>query len=479
VSVASSLRVPVLLAAALVLTLVLPASAAAHGLVIRADLPIPEWLFGFGAAAVVIVTFVLLAVAWKEPRLEEPETRWLPDAVGRLVTSRSLEVLAGSVGVVALGGVIWAGYTGTESPNANLAPTLVYILFWLGFVPLSIVLGDVFRLFNPWRALGRAVGGMLARFEMPEPLAYPARLGNWPAAAGLLAFAWLELVATDGDLPANVATATCIYTMVQLVGMSLFGAQKWCEQGEAFGVYFNLLSRISPWTRDDRRIGLRPPLAGLAAVEVRSGTVALLAVIIGSTSFDGFSGGATWQGWTRTLLDLFGGLGLSARYELELAYAVGLVGAVILVGGFFLLGAALTRRAARDPRSVKETARRFIHGLVPIGAAYVAAHYVTLLLLQGQSLAYLLSDPRGDGSDLLGTADWTIDYGWLSPELIWYLQVGAVVLGHAAALAVAHDRALVLYGDGRRATRSQVGMLVVMVGFTVLALWLLSEAAKG
>lgn len=472
-------RVPDLLATVLVVTLVLPASAAAHGLVIRADLPIPEWLFGFGAAAVVVVTFVLLAVAWRSPRLEEPRTRWLPDRIGRLVTGRGLEALAGAVGVFALGLVIWAGYTGTETPNANLAPTLVYIPFWLGFVPLSILFGDVFRVFNPWRALGRGVGAMLSRFEMPEPLAYPARLGHWPAAAGLLAFAWLELVATDGDLPVNVATATCIYTAIQLVGMSLFGTQQWCDRAEAFGVYFNLLSRISPWTRDGHRIGLRPPLAGLAAVEVRAGMVALLAVIIGSTSFDGFSGGATWQDWTRTLLDLFGGLGLSARHELELAYAVGLVGAVLLVGGFFLLGAAMTRRAAKDPRSVGETARLFVHGLVPIGAAYVAAHYLSLLLLQGQSLAYLLSDPRGDGSDLLGTADWTIDYGWLSPELIWYLQVGSVILGHAAALAVAHDRALVLYGENRKATRSQLGMLVVMVGFTILALWLLSEAAKG
>ncbi|MTD47488.1 fenitrothion hydrolase [Conexibacter sp. W3-3-2] len=475
--VRSRLRVPALLA--VVLLLLLPASSAAHGLVIRADLPIPEWLFGFGAAVVVIVTFVLLAVAWRTPRLEEPPTRWLAEPVARAITSRGVEVVAGTLGVLALALVVWAGATGTETPAANLAPTFVYVGVWLGFVPLSIVFGDVFRLFNPWRAIGRGFGALTARLEMPEPLTYPDRLGNWPAAAGLLAFAWLELVASNGDLPTNVATATCIYTALQLVGMSLFGVRQWCDRAEAFGVYFNLLSRMSPWVRDGRRIGIRRPLAGLASLPVGSGTVALLAVIIGSTSFDGFSGGATWQDWTRWLLDLFGGLGLSARYELELAYGVGLVGAVLVVAGFFLLGSALTRRAAGDARSAAEIARLFVHGLVPIGAAYIAAHYVSLLLLQGQALAFLASDPRGDGSNILGTANWGIDYGWISPEAVWYVQVGSVVIGHAAALAVAHDRALVLYREVRRATRSQIGMLVVMVGFTILALWLLSEAAKG
>jgi len=52
----------------------------------------------------------------------------------------------------------------------------------------------------------------------------------------------------------------------------------------------------------------------------------------------------------------------------------------------------------------------------------------------------------------------------------------AVVLGHVAALILAHDRALTLYRDPRLALRSQYWMLGVMVGFTSLALWLLAQA---
>ena len=86
------------------------------------------------------------------------------------------------------------------------------------------------------------------------------------------------------------------------------------------------------------------------------------------------------------------------------------------------------------------------------------------------------SDPLGDGSDLLGGADRSIDYSVVSATAIWYVQVLALVAGHVAALVLAHDRALVVYGTARAATRSQIVMLVVMVAFTILGLWLLSEA---
>jgi len=122
------------------------------------------------------------------------------------------------------------------------------------------------------------------------------------------------------------------------------------------------------------------------------------------------------------------------------------------------------------------TARRFVHSLIPIAAAYVVAHYFSLLAYNGQTLYELISDPLGDGSDWFGTAGSGIDYGVVSATGIWYVQVGALVLGHVAALALAHDRALVDYGDARSATRSQIVMLIVMIAFTSLGLWLLSVA---
>ena len=133
-------------------------------------------------------------------------------------------------------------------------------------------------------------------------------------------------------------------------------------------------------------------------------------------------------------------------------------------------------RSVDPSRSPTELARLFAHTLVPIAFAYVLAHYFSFLAYQGQAMGFLLSDPLGKGWDLFGTADQTIDYGVVSANGIWYVQVGSLIVGHVAALILAHDRALTLYKDPRQATNSQYWMLAVMVCFTTLGLWLLSEA---
>jgi hypothetical protein len=202
-------------------------------------------------------------------------------------------------------------------------------------------------------------------------------------------------------------------------------------------------------------------------------------VMIGSTSFDGLSVGKLWrQDLQPELIDLFDALGFSTRTAAQFADFVGLVGMIGVVLGFFMLGALGARTAGGD-FSARELARAFVHSLVPIAVAYVMAHYVSLLLFQGQAVPALLSDPLGRGSDIFGWADWGIDTQWIANETLWYLQVGFVVAGHVAALTLAHDRALALYDRAAVAVRSQYWMLGVMVGFTCLALWLLSEAAQG
>jgi hypothetical protein len=450
----------------------------AHGLVARSDLPIPEWLFGWAAAMVLVVSFVALAILWPEPKLEREGWRPLPDGIGRVLTSRPLEILCGAVGVFLLGLVIYAGLEGVQSPTANFTPTFVYVIFWLGFVPVSVLLGDVFRAFNPWRAIGRGVAwvaGLAARGGLPAPLAYPERLGRWPAAAGIFAFATLELVASNGDRPENLAIATLIYSALTFIAMALYGVEKWCDRGEAFSVYFNLFSRLSPVEVRGRRLGLRKPLSGLAALPPAAGTVPLLAVMIGSVTFDGASEARPWTDISPDIASFFQDLGLTPQNALELAFLVGLIGAIVLVYAFYRLG-ILGARSVGGGFSAGRLANAFIHSLVPIALAYVAAHYFTLLLFQGQAMAFLVSDPLGDGSDIFGTADNQIDYSIIGGEATWYWQVGFVVAGHVAALVLAHDRALALYDDARLAVRSQYWMLAVMVGFTSLALWLLSQA---
>ena len=456
-----------------------PLDAVAHGLVGRSDLPIPEWLFGWAATLVLVASFIALAVLWPAPQLEQGGFRALPRPLSRALLSRPVEIACGAVGIFLLGVVVWSGLRGTQTATANLAPTFVFVVFWLGLVPLSVLCGDVFRAFNPWRALGRAVAWVAqaaARGPVPAPLAYPARLGHWPAAAGIFAFAVLELVASGGDTPQNVAVAALVYSGASFVGMALYGVEGWCDRGEAFSVYYNLFARISPWARRGREIGLRRPLSGLADLEPVGGTVALLAVMIGSVSFDGASEAPIWTGLAPDIAEAFRGLGLSAEKALEAAFLVGLVATIALVYGFYRLGVAGAATVGGE-LSPGRLARAFAHSLVPIALAYVAAHYVTLLLYQGQAIVHLASNPLGEaGTDLFGTAEREIDYGVIGATATWYWQVAFVVAGHVAALTLAHDRALVLYEDAKLAVRSQYWMLVVMIGFTSLALWLLAQA---
>ena len=447
----------------------------AHGIVGRSDLPIPEWLFGWAAAIVLLVSFVALAVLWPEPRLEG-DRGWrrlfaLPAA--------PVDAVCGAIGVFLLGVTVWAGLAGEQTSSANWAPTFVYVIFWLGLAAASVLFGDIFRAFNPWRAAARAVAGiakLIRGGSLPEPLQYPERLGRWPAAAGIFAFAWMELAASDGDMPRNVAIAALVYSALTWIGMALYGIDRWVERGEAFSVYFNLYSRISVWERRGRDVGIRRPLSGLAALQPLPGTVPLLAVMIGSVTFDGAAEGSPWVDIAPDMSEFFTDtFGLSPENGLVVTYTIGLLAAVGLVWGFYRLGIAGARTVGGG-FDADRLANAFVHSLVPIAFVYAAAHYVTLLLFQGQAIWFLASDPLGEGDDLFGTADRAIDYGVIGANATWYWQVGFVVAGHIAALMLAHDRALALYERAREAVRSQYWMLGVMVGFTTLALWLLSQA---
>ncbi len=149
------------------------------------------------------------------------------------------------------------------------------------------------------------------------------------------------------------------------------------------------------------------------------------------------------------------------------------IGAVSLL---FLLGVRGMHTVKGSPPA-RELARSFAHTLIPIALAYLVAHYFSLFVFQEQAqFTYLLSDPLGDGSDLFGTAQGGVDYGLIGANGVWYTQVGALVIGHVTALTLAHDRALAIYGSTREAVRSQYWMLAVMVGFTCLGLYLLSQA---
>jgi len=455
-----------------VAALLFPASASAHGIVGRADLPIPVWLFSWAAAIALVVSFVALSALWTRPQLQSEHRR-------RLVRMPpTLEGLASVVGLALFALVLYSGFAGTDVWSANFSVTFIYVIFWVGVPVASVLLGDVFATLSPWRTCARAirwVGRRLAPRAFARPrLRYPEVLGQWPAVAVLIGFAWLELVYVERDQPSILAALSLGYFVVMLAGMLLFGVEEWGEQADGFGAYFKLLSRMSALCTDAQGVLFaRRPLSGLTKMPVRAGTLALVCTVIGTTTFDGFSNGAVWRKTEPSVQSAFADLGFHQVAAVELAYTVGLLLCVALVMGIYRLGIEGVRSVSRR-YGTAELSHTFAHTLVPIGFAYVLAHYFSLLIWQGQAIGYLASDPLGNGANLFGTSSYQIDYGIISFAAIWYVQVAALVSGHVGGLTLAHDRAISIYRNPQEAVRSQYWMLTVMVAFTSFGLWLLS-----
>jgi hypothetical protein len=449
----------------------------AHGLGGVQDLPVPGWLFYYGAALVLILSFVALWALWKRPLLaEKSRGRPLPERLERVLHSRAVRVLAGAVSF-ALFVLVWlAAAVGDTSPDENLAPRFVFVVFWLGLPALSVLLGNVWTVLSPWRAVAAAAAWIWrwAGLRWEAPFLYPRRLGRWPGAVLLFAFAALELAYWDPSDPRTLALAIFLYSAITWLAMLAYGRDAWTANGEAFAVYFGLLARIAPFGEHRGRLVVRWPFTGLSGLDPRPGTLAFVAVMLGSVAFDGFSQTEYWAVDFRArlmrpvierspdLADVLGGL----------LAAAGLALMIVLVALAYIAAMKIAARAVGYEGDLTDA---FLGTLVPIALAYVVAHYFSFFVRELQYLAPYASDPFGYGWDLFGTADVTPRINVLAPKTIWYAQVAALVIGHVAGLVLAHDKAVELFESPRKAAISQYAMLALMVVYTIAGLWLLSR----
>jgi hypothetical protein len=437
----------------------------AHGLGGRADLPVPVWMAQYAAALVLIVTFFMLARFWESPRLQDPyRGRPLPMGLQRLLDAPAFRLVLRLIGLAALLLIIVVAAFGTGSSATNPAPTWLYVWFWVGIVPLSLLFGPVLRACNPLRLIAQGIARLSGRGDS-DFRSLPARLGYWPAAAGLLAFTWLELVYRNPDRPVNVLAFILLYCLVQLAAAAVYG-ERWFGHGDAFEVYSTLVGRLSPFGRrpGDGRLVARNPLAGLASVPVEPGIVAVICVLLGSTAFDGLSRTQWWQGLS----------GQTTGVAYVLLGTAGLLGMVGVVSAAYLAATRQNPWARRGQKVAVE--RRFVHSLLPIAVGYTVAHYFSLVVFQGQAGYLLASDPLGRGWDLFGTAGQPINYRLVSTAAIAIVQVVAILTGHVLGVFIAHDRAIADYTRSRQRLRAQYPLLVVMVTYTLGGIALLLGA---
>jgi hypothetical protein len=422
----------------------------AHGLGGSNDLPIPYTYALIGAAWALTFTFAVVVLAWKKPRFDAAKPgRPLPQWVTTVTDAPATRWTVAVAGLLLAAWVTAAAVLGPQDGD-NALPGVFYVLLWVGLVALSLAIGPVWRAVSPVRTVYR----LLPPSRRAPPLTYPERLGYWPGAAGLFAFVWLELASPDPGSLAAVKTWLLVYVVVTFAGACAFGT-RWNARADPFEVYGVVASRLSPLRRnDDGRIAIGNPFDHLPSMPVRPGTVAVLAILLGSTAFDSFSAMPQW----RNLVDDASG---STPAVAVLIRTAGLLLFAGVVATTFWLAARAT--GGVDARRRRELPGLMAHSLIPIVIGYVFAHYLTYLVERGQQTVLRL----------VGLPD-VQPYYFLSahPSVLATLKVAFVVGGHVAGVIAAHDRALALLPKRHRVT-GQLAMMLVMVGYTFTGLYLL------
>lgn len=434
----------------------------------RGDLPVPLWMALYAGAIVVLISFVVLGAFWSTSRFEVDRHGWaLPALLRKAIDSRLACLALRVCGVLALLVTLAVALAGPDDPAENPAPTWVYVWFWVGLVPASLLLGPVWRRLNPLRATASGLLALLSPLgHRPRP--YPAGWGHWPAAVSLFAFLWLELVYRDASSPRAVAIFFLLYAVAHVVGALRYGFE-WFERADGFEVYSSVLGHMAPIGRDSSGgLVARNPLAGLAALKVDVGLVAVLCTLLGSTAFDGLTRTPWWseldKGTTGLANAVWGTAGLLV--------CIGVVAATYVSASLSARVLATRSRGARDAKALVTT---FAHSLVPIVVGYTIAHYFSFLLFQGQAGYLLATDPLGLGWDLLGTSGESIDYLLVSTQVIAIVQIGAIITGHVVGVIAAHDRAVTFFAR-RDSLRGQYTIVAVMVLYTLAGIALVTGA---
>jgi hypothetical protein len=432
----------------------------AHGIGGAQDLPISVPFALAGGAAALAVSFIVLVLAWRTPRFDAAtQGRPLPAPLTRAVDGGLLVGVLRGLGLAFTAYVGWAAVAGPDN-LANPTFGVVYVLLWVGIVPASLLFGPFYRAVNPVRSLHWLMSKVTGGDTAEGLLRLPAWVGLWPAALGLLAFVWLELVFPDSNFLWSIRLWFAAYFAIVLVGAALFG-DRWIAAADPFEAYSTLVGHLSFFgRRGDGTLVVRNPLRNLDGLAARPGLLATVAVLVGSTAFDSFQDSIAWVRFSQDI-------GIDG----VLLGSLALVTFCAVVGGLFALATMLTPRMA--DRSRRTMPGAFAHSIVPIVVGYVIAHYLSYLVEIGQQTLIYLSDPMVEGANILGTADLQVSY-WLTlhPTFLAFTKVGAIVGGHVLGVIAAHDRAMQALPRRDQLT-GQLPLLVVMVGYTVGGLYLL------
>ncbi len=477
--------------AALLVVLLPPPTALAHSFGKLYNLPVPFWMYLYGAAAALAVSFLVVAYFVNvQTAVQNQHARELGNAVWMRALHRIR--LLPALKLISVCGLLLClatGFFGTTNPYGNFSMTFFWVVLVLGFVYLTALVGDLYAVINPWKVIVEglerfAARGCRGRFE------YPRRLGYYPALVFYMVFIWIELFA--GAKPSSLAAMLLAYSAINLLGVWLVGKTAWFRYCEFLSVFFRLIAMLAPLEYTPAaapgqrgRLRLRAPFIGLLQERAECFSLLLFVLfMLSSTAFDGLRETVPWIKlfWMDfyQLLEPYVGTNISQGYPTAWTIYLGYQTLALLLSPFLYLALylafiGLAKAVTRTTMPTRELALRFALTLLPIALVYNITHYYTLIITQGTQMARLVSDPFGLGWNLFGSARWLSAPIIPDASVVWHTQVWLILFGHIVSVYLAHLEALRAFPTRRQATLSQLPMLLLMVGFTTIGLWILSQ----
>ena len=471
---------------------ILPFRLYGHAFGERYDLPLPMNLYLAAAALVVLLSFILATYIIRDGKVFKHYHLTLLDLSSQPALTTTLIFLLRLFGVLLFLFVLACGFFGDQDTFNNFSPTFVWVIWWVGLAFFSALIGNVWSLINPWLSLALLSKWLYSTFSEKElhdqqnrlnkTRPYPKWLSAWPSVISLLIFSWLELIWPGSEKPMNIAILIVLYSAYIWVGMYCFGIYNWLHHAEIFNRIFTLFGRFAPFSFSSGKVQLRLPGTGLTNDHAERFSSSLFIILLLSiVSFDGLLETPLWQSvldaiaqsefLRPTLLDLQNrGVDL-----ITLIKSVALMLAPLLLMFVYLLFCKLSSMASGSYMPIEEVAGQYIYSLVPIALAYHISHYLSYLLIAGQQIIPLISDPFGFGWNLFNTTHHHLDISVVNAKMVWYSAVFSIVLGHIIAVTLAHVRALQIYHNRVQVFKSQLPLVVLMIAYTLLSLWILSQ----
>jgi hypothetical protein len=485
----------------------------AHGFGERYDLPVPLNFFLVGAAATVAFSFVVIGffVGKSKDSSNYPRYNLLScQLIRSLITNGFVIKLIKALSVTFFVITLATSFFGENEPTDNFSPTFVWIIWWVGIGYITAFLGNVWLVINPWKILFDIVDWKINQSTMSNKgwlFQYPKYFDVWPGILLFFAFVWIENIYSGGAIPNKLGTLILAYSIITWIGMLLFGKYAWLRHGEAFSILFGLLSRLSPSEigvkktnrcancyqgcyphnlecidclecfehsdDSDRQVNIRPYAIGLSRPEnISLGSTIFVILVLASVTFDGLTATSLWLDFQNAIYPITEIIGIGTSRGIS---TIGLVMLPILFLGIYIVFSFLMSMFSGGYLSVCKTATSFVYSLIPIALAYHFSHYQSYLLIQGQYIIPLISDPFGYGWDIFGTQTFRVDISVINAKFVWISSVTAIVIGHIISVYIAHVISLRVIPDRSKALQSQYPMLLLMIFYTAVSLWIIAQ----